>query len=63
VKDDPIALMYFHLRGQNIRGTVAAIRDRIEVEQSKGKLSKRAARKIDNKLQLPKHQQLKLFDS
>jgi len=60
--DDPMALMYFHMRGQNIRGTVAAVQDRVDVEQKKGKLSRPAARRISKRIALkPTSQQLKLF--
>jgi len=59
VKDDPMALMYFNLRGRNVRGTVAAIEDRAVVEWTKGKLSKRVAKRIIDKVSepvLPDHQ-------
>jgi len=59
VRNDPMALMYFHMRGINVQGTTAAIEDRAVIEWKKGKLSKRVARRIVDKvtaIPLPEHQ-------
>jgi hypothetical protein len=59
IRNDPMALIYFSMRGANMHGTVAAVEDRIAVEWSKGHLSKAAARKLVDKVTeptLPEHQ-------
>jgi hypothetical protein len=59
IRNDPMALVYFALRARNVKGTVAAIEDRATVEWLRGKLGKRTAmRLIDkvNELALPEHQ-------
>ena len=53
VRDDPMALMYFKLHGLNAKGMIAALEDRATVEWKKGKLSKRAAVKVIEKVTAP----------
>jgi hypothetical protein len=60
VRNDPMAIMYFHLRSRNVRGMVGAIEDRITVEWSHGKLTKvRARMLVDEATEpaLPEHQE------
>jgi hypothetical protein len=59
IRNDPMALMYFYLRTRNSQGTMSALEDRAVVEWKKGKLSKRTARRIVDRvtqLTLPQHQ-------
>jgi hypothetical protein len=58
-RNDPMALMYFHLRSRNVRGMVSAIEDRITTEWAHGKLTKPRARMlVDEVIEpvLPEHQ-------
>jgi hypothetical protein len=58
VRNDPMALMYFHMRSRNVRGVVSAIEDRIAVEYAQGKLTKPPARMLVDKVTepvLPEH--------
>lgn len=57
--NDPMALIYFSVRGRNVQGMMAAIADRATVEWKRGRLSKVKARGIVNRLTdipLPEHQ-------
>jgi hypothetical protein len=58
VRNDPMAIMYFHLRSRNVRGMISAIEDRITVEWSHNKLTKvRARMLVDEVIEpaLPEH--------
>jgi hypothetical protein len=58
-RNDPMALIYFSMRGANVHGTVAAVEDRVAVEWAKGHLTKAAARRLIDKVTeptLPEHQ-------
>jgi len=57
-QNDPMALMYFHMRSRNVRGMVGAIEDRITVEWTHGKLTKPRARMLVDEViepALPEH--------
>lgn len=59
-RNDPMALMYFHMRSRSVRGMVGAIEDRITVEWVHGRLSKPRARMLVDEVTepaLPEHQE------
>jgi hypothetical protein len=52
-RNDPMAVAYFTIRTRNVHGSVSAIEDRATIEWTRGKLTKRVARRMIENVSKP----------